>query len=87
MIANILTSIKYKNLIWKNFGGILLYLLIAQTVVTKMLPFCKWKSKRKIGQVKKGLAFSIPFCGMISNTIVLYTFCVKFFISLKTSFE
>ena len=80
-------SIKYENLILKSSGVILLYFLIAQTVFTNMLPFHKWKSKRKIGQVKKDLVFSIPFCSIISNTIVMYTFSIKFFINLKISFE
>ena len=64
-------SIKYKNLIWKSTGEILLYFLTAQTVFAKILLFCKWKSQSKIGQFKKVLVFSMPFCSMISNTIVL----------------
>ena len=52
-------SIKYQNLTRKSSGKILLYFLIAQTVFTKMLLFCRWKSKRKVGQVKKGLMY--PF--------------------------
>ena len=31
--------------------GILLYFLTAQTVFAKLLLFCKWKSKCKIGQI------------------------------------
>ena len=54
-------SIKYENLISKSSGGILLYFLIAETVFTKLLPFCIWKSKRKIGQVKKGLFSQYTF--------------------------
>ena len=80
-------SIKYQNLTRKSSGKILLYFLIAQTVFTKMLLFCRWKSKRKVGQVKKGLMLSVPFCSMISNNIVFYTFCIKFFINLKICFE
>ena len=80
-------SIKYEDLIWESSGEILLYFLIAQTVFTKILPFCKWKSKRKIGQVKKEVIFSIRFCSMISNTIALYSFGIKFFINLKIYFE
>ena len=41
------------------------------TVFTTILLFGKWKSKRKIKQVLKGLILSIPFCSMISNFIVL----------------
>ena len=78
-----LISFFYKN---KN-EGILLYSPIVQTVFTKLPPFCKRNSKRKIGQVWKGLFFPIPFCIMISNTIVLYTFFIKFFINLKICFE
>ena len=55
-----------------------MYFLIAQTVFTKILPFCKWKSKRKIGQVKKGLIFSRPFCSMISNKRATLNLIFKF---------
>ena len=57
-------SIKYENLTLKSSEEILLYFLIAQTVFTKILTFCKQKSKRKIGQVKKRLIFSTPFCSI-----------------------
>ena len=50
MITNILMNIEYENLILKSFGEILLYFVIAQTVFTKVLLLCKWKSKRKIGR-------------------------------------
>ena len=54
-------NIKHENLIGKGSGGILLYFLIAQTVVTKILPLKRQSRNVKFGKFKKGLFSQYPF--------------------------
>ena len=76
-------SIKYQNLTRKSSGKILLYFLIAQTVFTKILLFCRWKSKRKVGQVKKGLCCQYPFAVWFQATLFCIPFALNFSSILK----